>query len=151
MQQGNARTKTGTRTGDFTIGAAVATAASVFGLGVNIAAGSPLPTLVVPFVSCGVLWLAALTKWARTTVRRDGRRFAGTLAGVALTLGTAMMSRSLDLTPAMALPVPYAELSPTSAEVLYGKARPVTPLPIQSRTRSFLSHTHEPPAFTPNR
>jgi hypothetical protein len=62
-----------------------------------------------------------------------------------------MISRSLDLTPAMAVPVPYAELSATSAEVLYGKAQPVTPLPVQSRPRSFLSHTHEPPVFVPTR
>ena len=145
MQHGDARTSNGTRSGDFTMGAAVATAAGVLGAYVDKATGSPLPLLVIPLLGCGVVGLAALAKWLRTAGQRDGPRLAGVVAGITLTLGTALVSRSHDLTPSVGLPVATGELGANS--VIHRPGQPVAPLPIQSRPRSFLSHTHEPPVL----
>jgi hypothetical protein len=139
----------GTRSLQFSMGAAFAITACAFCSALNIAARAPIAPLFVLGIIGSTLCIVALAIRAWTPAYRWVPRFAGSLFGLALSVGAAVISQSNDLTPSMELPPPYSAFSEISAEILYGKSHPVRPLQIQPRPRSFLSRTHETATIIP--
>jgi hypothetical protein len=140
-----------TRSPSFTMGVAFAITACALCSVLNIAARAPIAPMLLLEIVSGVFCIVALAIRLRTPVHRWIPLFAGSVFGLTLSVAVAAMSQSNDLTPGMALLPPYSTSSGFSAEVLYGKPRPVRPLPLQTHPRSFLSRTHEIATITPSR
>jgi hypothetical protein len=101
-----------------------------------------MPTTMLEVIG-GVVLIMALRPSFHRPAPPSVTQLAGALIGVALAVCTTSLSRSNDLRPEMRLPPPYEALGPTAGEILYGKPRPVTSIPLHPRPRSFLSRTHE--------
>ena len=140
-----------TRSLPFTVGIVFAIAACALSSAVNIAAHAPVAPMLLLEIVCGAFCVTALAIRLRSPVHRWTPLFAGGLFGLTLSVAVAVTSQSNDLMPGMALPPFPSASSGFSAEVLYGKPRPATPLPIHTRPRSFLSRTHEIATITPSR
>jgi hypothetical protein len=115
----------------------------------NIVARAPIAPLLLLEIVSGLFCIAALAVSLWAPVHRWIPPFAGVVFGLALSIAVAVTSQFNDLTSGMALPPAYSASSGFSAEVLYGKPRPVRPLPLQTHPRSFLSRTHEITTITP--